>query len=500
MSSGATASPPPSGAAEKKSSVSFGFAKVKQKSALVRPQANFVQKEDKDAQEETDYVREVNHKDGIKGTKVKVEKKELVIPCQKNTLQMAAKLEEKAKKKEEEAAAASDSTVKKEPKEETEDDLAERELLKDVERWKEEQDNKNEESEHKNFNLEVAMNGQGTAENEVDDVTGVVVGKESSLDDYDSIPVQGFGMGMLRGMGFKADEGIGGFKKANVKCIEPVQRPKGLGLGASRASAKDQGKAPKDEDGEELKMEKGAYLKVESGAHKELYGTVEGVDGEASRVFVKLAVGGQTVSVSENAVRLVGKKEFKKYSKVINKDMYDKYKEKQERREVEWDKTREDLDSDRKKRRKSRSRSRSPAGKKYKSSSNGHKSSSSRQKRSWVRPLLRVRFIDDRYKSGKYYNTKVVVEDVAAEDSFTVRTDRGVVIDEVRTKQLETVIPKNTGDVVMILAGKRRGHLAELIGRDKKASLAAVQLLPDKDEVLKIDFDDVCEYTGEVLD
>lgn len=35
-------------------------------------------------------------------------------------------------------------------------------------------------------------------------------------------------------MGFKDGQGIGGFKKLAVTCIEPVIRPKGLGLGAAR--------------------------------------------------------------------------------------------------------------------------------------------------------------------------------------------------------------------------------------------------------------------------
>ena len=35
-------------------------------------------------------------------------------------------------------------------------------------------------------------------------------------------------------MGFKTGEGLGGFNKASVACIEPVVRPKGLGLGAAK--------------------------------------------------------------------------------------------------------------------------------------------------------------------------------------------------------------------------------------------------------------------------
>ena len=39
---------------------------------------------------------------------------------------------------------------------------------------------------------------------------------------------------MLRGMGWKSDEGIGGFKKQVIKTVDPVVRPKGLGLGATK--------------------------------------------------------------------------------------------------------------------------------------------------------------------------------------------------------------------------------------------------------------------------
>ena len=39
---------------------------------------------------------------------------------------------------------------------------------------------------------------------------------------------------MLRGMGWKVDEGIGGFKKQVISTIDPVVRPKGLGLGAAK--------------------------------------------------------------------------------------------------------------------------------------------------------------------------------------------------------------------------------------------------------------------------
>lgn len=57
---------------------------------------------------------------------------------------------------------------------------------------------------------------------------------EPTLDDYERIPVEEFGLAMLRGMGWKKGEGIGLRNKALVEMKEPELRPRGLGLGATR--------------------------------------------------------------------------------------------------------------------------------------------------------------------------------------------------------------------------------------------------------------------------
>ena len=55
--------------------------------------------------------------------------------------------------------------------------------------------------------------------------------ESSKLEDYDAVPIEQFGLAMLRGMGFKADEGVGKTKQ-KVNEIKVEVRPKGLGLGA----------------------------------------------------------------------------------------------------------------------------------------------------------------------------------------------------------------------------------------------------------------------------
>lgn len=45
---------------------------------------------------------------------------------------------------------------------------------------------------------------------------------------------------------------------------------------------------------------------------------IEGVDPDNARVVVKLAIGGKTVTISQYAVKLVGRKEYDKYGKDLS--------------------------------------------------------------------------------------------------------------------------------------------------------------------------------------
>jgi hypothetical protein len=66
-----------------------------------------------------------------------------------------------------------------------------------------------------------------------------------------------------------------------VKTVEPVVRPKGLGLGA--AKPKQQEVVVAKEGEEKLELKKGAFIRVESGRKAGLYGEVEGFDEENAR-------------------------------------------------------------------------------------------------------------------------------------------------------------------------------------------------------------------------
>jgi ribosomal protein S4E len=70
---------------------------------------------------------------------------------------------------------------------------------------------------------------------------------------------------------------------------------------------------------------------------------------------------------------------------------------------------------------------------------------------------------------------------------------------ELKEKWIETVIPKGKGGKVMVLAGKYRGSVGRIVDRDDKKYKVWVAL-HESDDVVKVDFDDACEYVGYVQD
>lgn len=149
--------------------------------------------------------------------------------------------------------------------------------------------------------------------------------KESTLDDYEKIPISQFGMAILRGMGFKEDDN----KKKDLILDEPMVRPKGMGLGADKMLIpKPLLIAPKKD--ELLEIKKNAFIRIIAGKHKNLYGQIEGLDDHAGRVIVKLALGGGFESLNEFMVHPVTKEEYLKFGKVLNAVKYEEYKRKQE--------------------------------------------------------------------------------------------------------------------------------------------------------------------------
>ena len=310
------------------SGLSFKFEKTSKKKVLTDSKLRDTSTKDDNA--EKDYILDVKDKT-IKGSlKPKEDKGPLVIPMIKSS-DWRTKVNTGDSKSSSSALNTKGDTkdINGDSKELSLLDEAARELIEQAAKENKDWNDRSEDGKPRLDAIpSILANGGSGAQNE-DDADGPKA-EVSTMEDYENVPIEQFGMAMLRGMGFKEGEGIGGFKKEVVPIFDPQVRPKGLGLGASRPK-KNQKVAKEGE--EKLELKKGAHVKIESGVNKGLYGEVEGLDEENGRVIVKLALSKSTTSVSENIIELVSKAEFKERGKVVNYDKYEKYKEKEAERQ-----------------------------------------------------------------------------------------------------------------------------------------------------------------------
>lgn len=342
---------------------------------------------------------------------------------------------------------------------------------------------------------------------------------EGYEEDYERVPIEQFGLAMLRGMGWKDGQGIGKNCKI-VKPVEPLLRPKGLGLGADRSLTQQsvnlaQSSLDKNTDNEEiLSMKKGTHCIFVLGKYNGQCGTIAGVDEDNARIVITLAIGGDIVTVSQFSIKLISTQEFNKISKYIINDNMNKYTEKMpsfdncDQYKKAYSRMCNNADNHHKrcsKRDGHYADMQEPVAKhKYQYSVCSDEQKYTNQQidenriTSWLHPHLKVRIVDPSFRNGKYYKTKVTVLDVPNTDHCVCETEDGQVLDDLRQPQLETVIPHNTPSYVMIVSGKYCSQLGQLLERDRKNSTAVVQLMSDRDVVLDLDFDSICEYTADV--
>ncbi|CAH1783638.1 unnamed protein product [Owenia fusiformis] len=545
-----------------KPSFSFGFSKKIETKKL---QSGAIKSDENNVQGDPDFVTSVEGTK-VKSTRPEAEpKKPLVIPLI-TTNNWKTKTAEKLINGDDKNGGADKGKVSKHEKvsiNDGKDDLeseAIQELVNDAK--KHEEDWEDREKQKQTLAIPLLLQNKVPEGFETDEKLNVDLRPDGAQEaDYDEVPIEQYGMAMLRGMGFSEEEGIGSSSKRKVKPIEVNIRPKGLGLGADRSALKtieETNMGKKDEKEEKLILGIGAYVVVTGGANRDLYGKVEGIDGDQGRVVIKLALSGKSVSLSQYIIKLVSSKEYEKYSKYLNKGKSDKYKDdghgkSSKNKDTDSDSQSNDShkhrdsskhrDSDKHRDRHRHSEKHRDTDK-YRDSKHGDKSSkhkedsdkhredkykedkyrdsrerdgdlersgtkrkhegereskrSVKQKNYWLRPHLRVRIVDENYKKGKYYNTKVKIVDVVSLDTCICQTEEGRVLDDVTQRMLETVVPKTEPSYAMIISGTYKGQLCEVLKRNKSICQATVQLLQDREQIKTVDYDHICEYIGDI--
>lgn len=133
--------------------------------------------------------------------------------------------------------------------------------------------------------------------------------------------------------------------------------------------------------------------------------------------------------------------------------------------------------------------------KKHKSSHSSDKDSE-KKKDYWLYRDIIVRIISKTLAKGEYYKRKAIVDkvidkyeaEVEVMESSRKAKDGGDVL-RIDQDDLETVIPKETGEKVRILNGKYRGKKARLEKLDKTKYRAELRLVDD-DRIVELDYED----------
>ncbi|KAB0404995.1 hypothetical protein E2I00_015911 [Balaenoptera physalus] len=309
--------------------------------------------------------------------------------------------------------------------------------------------------------------------------------------DYEAVPVEAYGLAMLRGMGWKPGEGIGRTFNQVVKPRVNSLRPRGLGLGANLTEV--QALAPtgphhllrpdeepeKDKEDQPQGLAPGGAVAVLSGPHRGLYGKVEGLDPDNARAMVRLAVGSRMVTVSQVSKTSPRQQNgtTSSWKALQHQDLHVRQEDSARKRKHHpdrWDSEHLRWGQD------------APAAKSEKAAP---------RSQHWLHRDLRVRFVDKLHKGGQYYNTKMTIEDVLSPDTCVCRTDEGQVLEGLREDMLETLVPKVQGNRVMVVLGPWAGRVGHLLDRDREQSRALVQLQRES-RVVELHYDAICQYVG----
>jgi len=337
---------------------------------------------------------------------------------------------------------------------------------------------------------------------------------EANEEAYEEMPIDEFGTAMLRGMGWTPGTAIGLSNKGLIEPIEFVKRPGyRLGLGAQPKDIPVKKKkyikpgesrepppvmvAPTGPDGkirhvkgisEQLVPFKKGFrpndlVGIVSGPHEGLYARVVS-ENDDDDIVVRLEASSEDVVVSKSDVSAID------LSKLAEGHPALKFMIK-ERKDRERDRDESDESEQKKEKRDKHEKS-------SKSSSKSHSSKDDSTTKTWLRPRIMVRVVSKSFQNGKYYNKKVRILDVVGRNECVIQLDNGSLVEGVKQRMLETVIPREKGAKVMVVEGENKGKLGTLLERRKGEDneKAIIQLTNDL-SINSYSLDDVAQYVGD---
>jgi len=289
---------------------------------------------------------------------------------------------------------------------------------------------------------------------------GVEPQAESTLDDYDDVPVTDFGAALMRGMGWEEGKGVGRNRQV-VKPLDFDTRKRTLGV-----TVLEEENAAADLIMHDYNL--GDYVCLTTGKNKDKAGKVLSIALETARCVVRLP-SEELVDCAVITIKKSTREEFFKQRDQLNEvtELMGEIMEKKP-------KIKRDPDA---KPTESRKRVKQSA---------------------WLHRDLKVRVVSEDFKKGKYYCKKVDIVDIVDPFTCTCKSESGRLLYEVPQTILETVVPKKVGSLVMVLSDENKYEVAELAEKNAKAGEVICITLEEKD-VLTLKFDQVCEYVGDAI-
>ncbi|VDD84149.1 unnamed protein product [Mesocestoides corti] len=292
--------------------------------------------------------------------------------------------------------------------------------------------------------------------------------------DYDQIPIESFGLALLKGMGLKEEQVI---SQPTADYAAKV-RLKGLGLGADPRALQKYKEAEKNrfaENNEKLTWKEGTSCQVVYGRNEGQYGVIKGLDGDTGRVIVQLASTKQVLKVMQATLRLVSSAEYNKFAMYLSK--FRKFSFPYQ------------FSSD------------SAEVKKYKDGEGTvirrRADSKSGQTEADEAPFCveKRRRVEDPAKRSshswsKFYqfpHQPLILTDVHCKD-------HGLFVD-IHEKYLQTTVPKRSGESVVVVRGPYLDEVGKLVERNDQSSQAYISLNSIGREIA-FHYDDVCSFSN----
>ncbi|XP_068664252.1 protein MOS2-like [Aristolochia californica] len=359
---------------------------------------------------------------------------------------------------------------------------------------------------------------------------------DRGFEEFEAVPVEGFGAALLAGYGWSEGKGIGRNAKEDVKVVQFLRRAnkEGLGFvpGEHDKKKKDRNSdsldttvlvAPKGPDGRtrhvvgideklvprELKgIVVGKVVRIISGRHAGLKGKVVeklNSDSKNSSVLLKLVKSEEEVPVGLDEVAELGSVQEERYLKKLQEPSVN------DKESSDWlDRKKKDEQKEAKSKGKESSREERRREDSSREQQNGEKKDrrnredERRRERervdrapvTWLRSHIRVRVVSKTLKGGKLYLKKGEVMDVVGPRTCDISMDESKeLIQGVDQDILETALPKKGGPV-LVLFGKHKGIFGNLVERNVDKEIGIIRDA-DSQALLTVRLEQIAEYIGD---